>query len=78
MVMTMTMMMILPKITNLVFDLTMTKFGCSRIENLCLVAFSLDKQADFHGSKGPSSVGQSQVSEQLIQLNSALSLQTSP
>ena len=43
MVMTMTMMMILPKITMLAFDLTMIKFGCSRIENLCLVAFSLDK-----------------------------------
>lgn len=42
-VMTMTMMMILPKITKLVFDLTMIKFGCSHIENLCLVVFSLDK-----------------------------------
>ena len=44
MVMTMTMVMILqPKITKLVFDLTMIKFGCSHTENLCLVVFSLDK-----------------------------------
>ena len=43
MVMRMTMMMILPKITTLVFDLTMIKFGCSHTENLCLVVFSLDK-----------------------------------
>ena len=42
MVKTMTMT-ILHKITKLVFDLTMIKFGCSHTENLCLVVFSLDK-----------------------------------
>ena len=42
MVMTITMT-ILRKITKLVFDLTLIKFGCSHTENLCLVVFSLDK-----------------------------------
>ena len=56
----------------------MIKSGCSHTGSLCLAVFSLDKQADSHGSKGPSSAVQGLAAEPLIQLNSTQSLQTTP